>query len=80
MYKKILITCVLLFSSIMYTENAFCLQPEYLPVLPVRNYKHWQKLEKVCETGRQTYGANEFLENGKICRWMLVSYWPENKK
>lgn len=49
-------------------------------VLPVRNYQHWQKLEKVCETGRQTYGANEFLENGKICRWTLVSYWPENKK
>jgi hypothetical protein len=44
-----------------------------------QNYQHWQKLEKVCETGRQTYGANEFLENGKICRWAIVPYWPTDR-
>lgn len=44
-----------------------------------QNYHHWQKLEKVCETGRQTYGANEFLENGKICRWAIVPYWSVDR-
>ena len=43
------------------------------------NYKHWQKLAKVCEEGRKTYGANEFVENGKVCRWTMVPYWPEKK-
>ena len=48
-------------------------------IAPAENYKHWQKLEKVCEGGRKTYGANEFIENGKVCRWTLVPYWPEKK-
>jgi len=48
-------------------------------ISPPQNYKHWQKLEKVCEEGRKTYGANEFVENGKVCRWTYVPYWPEKK-
>lgn len=48
-------------------------------VLPPENYKHWQKLEKVCEEGRKTYGANEFVEKGKVCRWTFVPYWAEKK-
>jgi hypothetical protein len=48
-------------------------------ISPPENYKHWQKLEKVCEENRKTYGVNEFVENGKICRWTFVSYWPEKK-
>ena len=44
-----------------------------------QNYHHWQKLEKVCETGRKTYGANEFLERGRVCRWTLVPYWPADR-
>jgi len=48
-------------------------------ISPPINYKHWQKLEKVCEEGRKTYGANEFVENGKVCRWTYVPYWPEKK-
>ena len=49
-------------------------------VLPPENYKHWQKLEKVCEEGRKTYGVNEFVEKGKVCRWTFVPYWPEKKE
>jgi hypothetical protein len=48
-------------------------------ISPPQNYKHWQKLEKVCEEGRKTYGVNEFVENGKVCRWTFVPYWPEKK-
>jgi hypothetical protein len=50
------------------------------PVIPPLNNHHWQKLEKVCESGRKTYGANEFVENGKVCRWALVPYWPTDGK
>lgn len=48
-------------------------------ISPPQNYKHWQKLEKVCEEGRKTYGVNEFVENGKVCRWTFVPYWSEKK-
>ena len=48
-------------------------------VAPPENYKHWQKLQKVCEEGRKTYGVNEFVENGKVCRWTFVPYWPDKK-
>lgn len=48
-------------------------------ISPPENYKHWQKLEKVCEEGKKVLGVNEFIENGKVCRWALVSYWPEKK-
>ena len=48
-------------------------------ISPPKNYRHWQKLEKVCEEGRKTYGANEFIENGKVCRWTFVPYWSEKK-
>lgn len=40
---------------------------------------HWQKLDKVCESGRKTYGANEFVEKGQVCRWTMVPYWPEDR-
>jgi hypothetical protein len=50
------------------------------PVIPPENNHHWQKLDKVCESGRKTYGANEFVENGKVCRWLLVPYWPADRK
>jgi len=48
-------------------------------ISPPENYKHWQKLEKVCEEGRKTYGVNEFVENGKVCRWTFVPYWGVKK-
>jgi hypothetical protein len=48
-------------------------------VLPPQNYRHWTILKKICESGRSTYGANEFVENGQICRWTFVPYWPDNK-
>jgi hypothetical protein len=36
------------------------------------------RIEKVCEVrppdkrGRVLYGANEFVQDGKICRWLLT--------
>lgn len=57
--------------------SASSIESEYIS--PPQNYKHWQKLEKVCEEGRKTYGANEFVENGKVCHWTFVPYWPEKK-
>ena len=48
-------------------------------VLPPQNYRHWQRLDKICDTGRKTYGTNEFLENGQVCRWVLVPYWPADR-
>ena len=48
-------------------------------VSPPQNYRHWQRLDKVCDVGRKTYGANEFLENGQVCRWVLVPYWPADR-
>jgi len=50
------------------------------PSIAPQDSHHWQKLEKVCETGRKTYGANEFVENGKVCRWTFVPYWPADRK
>lgn len=47
-------------------------------ILPPQNYRHWTRLQKVCEQGRTTYGANEFVEKGQVCRWALVPYWPDN--
>ena len=49
------------------------------PSIAPQDSHHWRKLEKVCETGRKTYGANEFVENGKVCRWTMVPYWPKDK-
>lgn len=71
-YKLILIVLGAMLISASSTE------PQYLS--PPENYKHWQKLQKVCEEGRKTYGANEFVENGKVCRWTFVPYWPEKKE
>lgn len=47
-------------------------------LFPPQNYRHWLKLKKVCVPWRPTYGANEFVEKGQICRWTFVPYWPEN--
>lgn len=52
--------------------------PSQQNILPSQNYRHWTKLQKVCEQGRSTYGANEFVEKGQVCRWTFVPYWPEN--
>lgn len=49
------------------------------PVIAPQDSRHWRKLEKVCEEGRKTYGANEFVENGRVCRWTFVPYWPKDK-
>lgn len=49
------------------------------PLHPLQNYRHWQVLAKVCETGRKTYGANEFVQNGQVCRWTMVPYWPADR-
>ena len=57
--------------------SASSTETQYLA--PPENYKHWQKLAKVCEEGRKTYGVNEFVENGKVCRWTFVPYWPDKK-
>jgi hypothetical protein len=70
-YKLILIVLGAILISASSTESQYLFPPE--------NYKHWQKLAKVCEEGRKTYGANEFVENGKVCRWTFVPYWPEKK-
>jgi hypothetical protein len=70
-YKLIPLLLVVLFVATSSSESQYLFPPE--------NYKHWQKLEKVCEVGRKTYGANEFLENGKICRWAIVPYWATDR-
>lgn len=49
------------------------------PSIAPQDSHHWRKLEKVCEEGRKTYGANEFIENGRVCRWTMVPYWPNDK-
>ena len=51
----------------------------YAPVITPQDSHHWRKLEKVCETDRKTYGANEFVEKGRVCRWTMVPYWPRDK-
>jgi len=51
----------------------------YAPIIAPQDSHHWRKLEKVCEEGRKTYGANEFVENGRVCRWTMVPYWPKDK-
>ena len=71
-YKLILIVLGAILISASSTETQYSSPPE--------NYKHWQKLQKVCEEGRKTYGVNEFVENGKVCRWTFVPYWPEKKE
>jgi hypothetical protein len=70
-YKLILLVLGVMLISSSSTESQYIAPPE--------NYKHWQKLQKVCEEGRKTYGVNEFVENGKVCRWTFVPYWPEKK-
>ena len=71
MNYKLLILLGVVFVSTSSSESQY--------LFPTENYKHWQKLGKVCEEGRKTYGANEFVENGKVCRWTFVPYWPEKK-
>ena len=51
----------------------------YAPIIAPQDSHHWRKLEKVCETDRKTYGANEFVEKGRVCRWTMVPYWPKDK-
>ena len=51
----------------------------YAPIIAPQDSHHWRKLEKVCETGRKTYGAKEFVEKGQVCRWTMVPYWPKDK-
>ena len=51
----------------------------YAPIIAPQDSHHWRKLEKVCETDRKTYGANEFVEKGRVCRWTMVPYWPRDK-
>ena len=70
-YKLILIVLGAILISASSTETQYLAPPE--------NYKHWQRLQKVCEEGRKTYGVNEFVENGKVCRWTFVPYWPDKK-
>ena len=71
-YKLIILVLGVILVTTSSTESQY--------IAPPQNYKHWQKLEKVCEEGRKTYGANEFVENGKVCRWTFVPYWPEKKE
>ena len=70
-YKLLILLLGVVFVSTSSSESQY--------LFPAQNYKHWQKLEKVCESDRKTYGANEFVENGKVCRWTFVPYWPEKK-
>ena len=40
------------------------------------SYKPWPNtelvLKEICETGRKTYGVNEYVKNGKVCKMELV--------
>lgn len=63
------------FSVLILTASSGTLPPTIAP----QDSHHWRKLEKVCEEGRKTYGANEFVENGRVCRWTMVPYWPKDK-
>lgn len=71
---RVLKLAVILFTAFLLTGS----NSDQL-ISPPQNYKHWQKLEKVCEEWKEKLGVNEFVEKGKICRWTLVPYWPENK-
>jgi len=70
-YKLLILLLGVVFVSTSSSESQY--------LFPTQNYKHWQKLEKVCESDRKTYGSNEFVENNKVCRWTFVPYWPEKK-
>jgi hypothetical protein len=48
-------------------------------VLPMQNYRHWTILQEICEK-KPTYGSNEYLKNGKVCRWTQVGFYPYDKK
>jgi hypothetical protein len=67
----VVVLCILVLANIPASSEQY--------ISPPQNYQHWQRLQKVCEEGRKTYGANEFVENGKVCRWTFVPYWPEKK-
>jgi hypothetical protein len=40
------------------------------------SYRPWPNtelvLKEVCEAGRKTYGVNEYIRDGKVCRMELV--------
>ena len=40
------------------------------------SYRPWPNtelvLKEVCEVGKKTYGANEYIRDGKVCRMELV--------
>jgi len=40
------------------------------------SYKPWPNtelvLKEICETGRKTYGVNEYVKAGKVCKMELV--------
>jgi hypothetical protein len=64
--------------SIMILASAGLPQDASQYILPPQNYRHWTKLQEVCEDGRKTYGANEYIKKEKVCRWTFVPYWPDN--
>lgn len=70
MNTKLLIVCCIAISL-----TASSAQYDY--VLPPQNYRHWTILKEVCEK-KETYGANEYVKGGKVCRWTHVPYWPDN--
>ena len=40
------------------------------------SYRPWANtelvLKEVCEAGKKTYGVNEYVKNGKVCKMELV--------
>ena len=69
--KIILVYCVI---AISLTASS----APYDYVLPPQNYRHWKILKEVCEK-KPTYGANEYVKDGKVCRWTYVPYYPFDK-
>jgi hypothetical protein len=68
MYTKLLIA-----GCIAITLTASSAPYDY--VLPPQNYRHWTILKEVCEK-KETYGTNEYVKDGKVCRWKHVPYYP----
>ena len=73
MVKIIIITVILTITLLAAAAPAL---DQYQYLHPLQNYRHWKQLKEVCESGRKTYGANEYVKNGQVCRWTFVPYYP----
>jgi hypothetical protein len=55
----------------MYRLSASSIESEY--IFPPRNYKHWQKLEKVCEAGGKHMVQMNLLRTEKYAVYTVVT-------